>query len=175
MWAADAAANLGVTELTSGQVQDVNLINQQAPGFETTRPSETGLSGSELPPEATEKYDLDAREVARAESFHEGRPEKAQRVDERRDAPVTDEITTWRSNPDHYDYPGVDTPAQMGEFFADKQKRKRGGFGSYSKENRDKKGLRRGLERIQRADEEVQERAVGEPVDFSLSRLFGGE
>lgn len=171
-WASDAAANLTDTELDSGQMQDVNTIKRDSRGFQTTAPSETGLGNDPLPDSATEQYDLDAREVARAESFHEDRPEKAQRVDERRDAPVTDEITKWRSNPDHWDYPGVDTPAQMGEFFADKRKRKRGGFGSYSKENRDKKRLMSELERIQNVDEEVQEQAIGEPVAFDIDRLF---
>jgi hypothetical protein len=170
-FASDAAANLGVTDLDSGQVQDVNRITGNASGFQTTGPSEAGLS-KELPDGATERFDLDAREVARAEDFHEDRPPKAQRVDERRKAPLTDEITQWKSDPDHFDYPGVDTKASLNEFFADKRKRKAGGFGSYTTENRDKKGLKREVERIQRADDEVQEQAIGDSLEFSTGRLF---
>jgi len=170
-FAADAAANLGVSDLGSGQIQDVNSINANASGFETTAPSNAYGGSKKLPEEATEKYELDAREVARAESMHEDRSAKAQRVDERKKAPVTDEIGKWADNPGHWDYPGVDTQAQADEFFADKRSSGRG-LGSTNKKNRDKDGLRNQLQTIQRADPEVQERAVGEPVNFSIERLF---
>jgi hypothetical protein len=57
-WAADAAANLGVSDLGSGQIQDVNKINKNAGGFETTAPGVA--KRNQLPEEATEQYDLDA-------------------------------------------------------------------------------------------------------------------
>jgi hypothetical protein len=170
-FASDAAANLGVSNLGSGQIQDVNSINANSGGFETTAPSNAYGGSKELPEEATEKYELDAREVARAESMHEDRSPKAQRVDERKKAPVTDEIGKWSDNPSHWDYPGVDTQAQADEFFVDKRSSGRG-LGSTNKENRDKRGLRNQLQTINQADDEVQEQALGESVDFSLGRLF---
>lgn len=172
-WAADAAGNLGVSDLDSGQIQDVNRINRDATGFETTAPSVA--KRNELPPEATEQYDLDAREVARAESYHESRPEKAQRVDERRDAPVTDEITKWKGNPSHFDYPGVDTPSDVDEFFAEGRTSSSFGLGTSTVRNRDDQKLRRSLNTIDRADPEAQEQALGEPVEFSMDRLFSDD
>jgi hypothetical protein len=56
-------------------------------------------------------FEIDRREYNRAEEFQEERSSKARRVDARRRAPVTDEITTWKSDPSHYDYPGIDTPS----------------------------------------------------------------
>jgi len=171
-WASDAAANLGIGELDSGQLQDVNRFKARDTTVQTTGPGNVYGGKKNLPDQATERYDLDAQEVARAEDFHQDRSRKARRVDERRGAPVTDEITTWKSDPDHYDYPGVDTKAQMGEFFASKRKSQRGGFGSYEKENRGDEKLQDRLERISSLDDEVQERAIGEPLDFDPLRPF---
>lgn len=92
-FAADTASNLGVTDLSSGQIQDVNLFEKGDTVAKTTRPGNVYGGKKNLPEEATEQYELDATEVARAQDFQEDRSPKAQRVDKRRSAPVTDEIT----------------------------------------------------------------------------------
>lgn len=38
------------------------------------------------------------------------RSEAAKRVDNRRRAPITTDLETWKQNPGKYDYPGIDTP-----------------------------------------------------------------
>lgn len=68
------------------------------------------------------KFDDAAREFSRKQvsvqteiedrlfDVHESRSEKAQRVDERRKAPTTNDPEKWASAPDRWDYPGIDTP-----------------------------------------------------------------
>jgi len=170
-WAADTAANLGVSDLSSGEIQDVNRL-QGADSVVTTSPGQVYGGKKNLPDEATRTYAIDAKEVARAENIHEGRSEKAQRVDERKQAPVTDEITKWEEDPSHYDYPGVDTRASADEFFASKRKSSRGGLGSREVKNKGDETLRSQLEDIQNAGPEVQEELFGEPVEFNISNLF---
>lgn len=47
-----------------------------------------------------------------AESYHEGRSERAQTVDENHNAPLPDTLGQWARNPGRYDLPGVDTIPQ---------------------------------------------------------------
>lgn len=49
------------------------------------------------------------------EILHESRPEKAQQIDEARDAQLTTDPETWAENPDEYDYPGVDSGPKFRE------------------------------------------------------------
>lgn len=49
--------------------------------------------------------------LSRLLEFHESRSERAQRVDEARKAPITNDPDEWMAAPDEYDYPGVDTPS----------------------------------------------------------------
>lgn len=57
-----------------------------------------------------EKHDMSASQVADGlRLFHDSRPERAQRVDEQSDAPLTADIDRWGENPDRLDFPGVDT------------------------------------------------------------------
>jgi ribosomal protein S13 len=57
-----------------------------------------------------DNYDIDREEYGRAQDFQQDRSAKSMRVDSRRKAPVTDEITKWKNNPSHWDYPGMDRP-----------------------------------------------------------------
>lgn len=47
-----------------------------------------------------------------AEETHAERSEEAKRVETSRRAPITTSYQAWKSNPDHYDFPGVDTPSE---------------------------------------------------------------
>lgn len=170
-WASDAAANLGIGGLGSGQMQDVNQIKKEADPAETTAPSVAKRS-SPFPEYAEEQFELSPGGTAKAQAQHEERSAKAQRVDERREATVTDDYKEWSEAPDRYDYPGVDTPDPLDPFFAEGRTSSGFGLGTSTVRNRGDQGLRRGLERIQQADPEVQERAIGEPVDFSIGELF---
>jgi hypothetical protein len=58
------------------------------------------------------EWDTDREEFARARKINQDRSREAQRVDNRRDAPVTDEISRWRRKPGELDYPGIDTPEE---------------------------------------------------------------
>jgi hypothetical protein len=170
-FAADAAANITDDPLTSGQLQDLNRI-KALDTAETTDPSSTGFS-SDFGDDVDQQFELDPLETARAIDIHEGRSEKAQRVDERRQAPRTDDISKWRSNPDHFDYPGVDTKRGLSGFFPDERvNRSLGRGGSYDSENRDDERLRRALGEVADADEEVQERALGQTVEITTGRYF---
>lgn len=170
-WAADAAANLGVADLSSGQIQDVNRIARESEGAQTTTPGRA-KHNSPFPEYVEDRFTLDARETARAEAYHEDRSDRAQDVDEQREADVTADYSEWRSDPARHDYPGVDTPDPLSSFFAEYRKSNSFGLGSTTRQNRDEKQLRRSLETIQAADPQVQERAIGEEVDFDLDRLF---
>jgi hypothetical protein len=65
--------------------------------------------------------EFDRRDRIAASELHDERSRKAQRVDERRGAPVTSNLDKWASNPDEYDYPGVDTEPKFadGELLGD--------------------------------------------------------
>lgn len=56
---------------------------------------------------------FDRRDRIAASEIHDERSPKAQRVDERRGAPVTTDLDKWASNPDEFDYPGVDTKPEF--------------------------------------------------------------
>jgi len=107
----DAAANLSPFDRTT--IEKGNELSQQTAGMgaftvEQTTTTERELSDGTV--EAEENMNIDSREYARARKFQQQRSPKARRVDNRRKAPITDEITTWKDNPSHWDYPGVDTP-----------------------------------------------------------------
>jgi hypothetical protein len=61
---------------------------------------------------AGSRYDrrVQPRTHAAAEAVNRSRSAKARRVDRRRDAPVTTDLDEWAEDPDHHDFPGVDTP-----------------------------------------------------------------
>jgi len=59
--------------------------------------------------------EFDRRDRIAASELHDERSKKAQRVDERRGAPVTNDLDKWSSNPDEFDYPGVDTKPTFGD------------------------------------------------------------
>jgi hypothetical protein len=54
-------------------------------------------------------------DTAAAKQIHEARSPNAKRVDSRREAPITSNLSTWVGNPSHYDFPGVDTKKKGGD------------------------------------------------------------
>jgi len=48
-----------------------------------------------------------------ATELHTERSARARRQDEARAAPITTDYDTWASDPDHYDFLGVDTPDNL--------------------------------------------------------------
>ncbi len=70
----------------------------------------------------TNKRDEQAREFSRKQGqiegeifgrlaeVHEGRSERSQKLDEAFEAPIADSPEQWANNPDHFDWPGLDTP-----------------------------------------------------------------
>jgi hypothetical protein len=57
------------------------------------------------------------RAQAAAEAVNRSRSAEAQRVDSRRDAPVTTDLDAWADAPGQTDFPGVDTPEDRDEIF----------------------------------------------------------
>jgi len=76
------------------------------------RVREAGLGELDIGFTLTESGSLrgSGRDFERLQDIHEGRSNRAQRVDERRQASqVTRDPFVWAQNPSTYDYPGVDT------------------------------------------------------------------
>jgi len=146
----DAATNLSPYERET--IESGNDLAQQTAGIgmftmEQTTTEMRETSQGEI--EAEEKMQIDAREYARARNFQESRSRKARRVDNRKDAPVTDEITTWKEDPSHWDYPGIDTP---------------GGRQDITLEER-REQARSIDETVRKGDEQVTEIAFGNPLE----------
>jgi hypothetical protein len=87
---------------------------------EQTKPVTREIDGEER--EAEDNVVVDPAEYARAVNINRQRSAEARRVDSRRRAPVTDEISTWREDPAHFDYPGVDTPGGVGDFVSEENR-----------------------------------------------------
>jgi len=106
--------------------------------------------------DAAEKMRLQSREYARALRMHNDRSAKARRVDGRRKAPVTDEISTWSEDPSHWDYPGVDTPGGRNDFVDSgrSDSRQKAGKISDALDNTDETVQRIGLERTSFLDDD---------------------
>lgn len=48
--------------------------------------------------------------INEAAAFHQERSRRSQQLDEQFEATVTSDVDQWKSSPDRYDFPGVDTP-----------------------------------------------------------------
>lgn len=167
-FAADVADNLGESELSSGQLQDVNRLTGLREA-KTSLPSKT--KNKEFRSEVDEIFTLGALETAQALAVHNKRGAKARRVDRRRSAPKTDDFEKWADDPQHNDFVGVDTKFGMSTFFADERKSKPGGFGSTTSPNRDKRTLKGGLQAVEKADSKAQERVIGTQIDSVTDTL----
>jgi len=79
----------------AAEVFDISLRREETAGGNTLRGS--------------------GQDFARIAELHEERSERAQRLDERKQAPVTRDPFEWRNNMDEFDFPGVDTvdPASL--------------------------------------------------------------
>lgn len=119
----DAAANLTPFDRTT--IEKGNELSQQTASMGSFTVQQTTTTQREVRDgtiEAEENMDIDSREYARARKFQQQRSPEARRVDNQRDAPVTDEITTWKENSDHWDYPGIDTPGGKRDIVTEDQR-----------------------------------------------------
>lgn len=156
-FAADTAQNLGVDSLSSGELQDVNRANEKFGREVELR--EQSSSGSTT----TARGSVGVGDLIRAQATHADRSPEARRVDNNRSAERTDDYEQWAASPDRYDFAGVDTPGGVGRFFPEERtKRKRGGFGSTSLPNSDRRQLEGAFETANELNQEQQERLFGE-------------
>jgi hypothetical protein len=168
-FAADTAQNLGVDDLSSGELQDVNRANEEFSDEVELR--EQSSSGSTT----TARGSVGVGDLVRAQATHARRSPEARRVDNNRSAERTRDYEEWASSPDSHDFPGVDTPGGVDRFFPEERTtRKRGGFGSTSRTNRDREQVESAIETANQLNEEQQERVFGEAYG-SVPNLFGGD
>jgi len=167
-FAADTAQNLGVDELSSGELQDVNRANEEFSDEVELR--EQSSSGSTT----TARGSVGVGELVRAQATHARRSPEARRVDNNRSAERTRDYEEWSSSPDSHDFPGVDTPGGVDRFFPEERTtRKRGGFGSTSRRNRDREQVESAVETLNQLNDEQQERGFGESYG-NAPNPFGG-
>jgi hypothetical protein len=83
-----------------------------------------GLEDDVLRPSREKPIDAVPTEAVREEldpeKIHNARSIKARRMDQRRDAEITTDALVWASNPDEYDYPGVDTGPMFKDTFGER-------------------------------------------------------
>ena len=168
-FAADTAQNLGVDDLSSGELQDVNRANSEFQDDVMLR--EQSGSGNATNARGT----VGVGEYIRASATHADRSAEARRVDDAREAERTRDYEEWASAPGRHDFPGVDTPGGGGRFFpAQRTKKKRGGFGRTERRNRDREQVESAIETANQLNEEQQERVFGESYG-SVPNPFGGD
>lgn len=156
-FAADAAQNLGVDSLSSGELQDVNRANEKF-GREVELREQSGAGST-----TTARGDVGVGDFIRAQATHADRSPEARRVDNNRSAERTRDYDEWAAAPASHDFPGVDTPGGVDRFFPEERtKRKRAGFGSTSLPNSDRRQLKRAFDTANELNEEQQERLFGE-------------
>jgi len=167
-FAADTAQNLGVDTLSSGELQDVNRANETFQDeVELREKSSTGST-------TTARGSVGVGDFVRAQATHSRRSPEARRVDNNRSAERTRDYEEWASSPDSRDFPGVDTPGGVDRFFPEERtKRKRAGFGTTSRRNRDRSQVESAIETANQLNEEQQERVFGEAYG-SAPNPFGG-
>lgn len=162
-FAADAAENLGIGTLSSGQLQDVNRAAETANEEVTLRKSESTAMGTTT-----------IGDFYQAQAAHQQRSPKARRVDNRREAEKTTDFDEWKSDPARNDFPGVDTPERAGDVFPEKKrKRKAGGFGSVTRDNRDRDKTASAFETFGSLNEEQRDRIFD--VTAPAVSPFGGD
>jgi hypothetical protein len=166
-FAADAADNLGVDTMSSGELQDVNRAAAQATEEVTLR--KQGSTGNTTAIGTTTVGDF-----YQAQAAHQQRGQKARRVDNRRKAETTTDFQEWQSDPSRHDFPGVDTPRRADEVFPEERtKRKRGGFGSTTRTNQDRRQAESAIETFSDLNEEQRERIFD--VTAAAESPFGSD
>lgn len=166
-FAADAAENLGLDDLSSGELQDVNRAAATANKEVTLRKESS--TNTTTPIGTTTVGDF-----YQAQAAHQQRDVKARRVDNRREAEETTDFDEWQSDPARHDFPGVDTPERADEVFPEERTtKKRGGFGTTSRRNRDREQAVDAFEQFGSLNEEQRDRVfdVGAPARSP----FGGD
>lgn len=169
-FAADAAANLGASSMSSGELQDLNQAAEETNREVTVR--EQSSSGRTT----TARGDVTPKEYIKAVNQHQDRSAEARRVDNRREAERTTDYTKWKSEPDNYDMPGVDTPGGTSKFFPEERSySKRGGFGTNTRTNSDRSQLKSAFETAADLNEKQQETLFGTELNvtspFDTERL----
>jgi hypothetical protein len=162
-FAADAAANLGVDTLSSGELQDMNRANERANQEIMLRKSESTAIGTTT-----------VGDFYQAQATHQQRSPEARRVDGRREAEtVTKDYDEWREDPARHDFPGVDTPMGVDQVLPEqKRKRKRGGFGTVEYRNEARTKAEDAFELFGDLNEEQRGRIFDETADTRSP--FGG-
>lgn len=171
-FAADAADNLGLDTLSSGELQDVNRANEEF-SDEVELREQSGATST-----TTARGSVGVGDFVRAQATHARRSPEARRVDNNRSAERTRDYKEWASAPSRHDFPGVDTPGGVDRFFPEERtKRKRGGFGSSSRRNRDREQVESAVETFNELNDEQQERVFGESYGSVPNRFVsrGGE
>jgi hypothetical protein len=118
----DAAAN--VSEYDRETIERANELSQRTSlGTFTVQQEETVQRETESGTiEASEKRQVPTRNFAKAQQVHKDRSPMARRVDSQRRAKIADDYDQWRSAPDEYDYPGVDTPTGTDDIINDSRR-----------------------------------------------------
>jgi len=162
-FAADAAENLGVDTLSSGELQELNRANERANQDIMLRKNESTAIGTTT-----------VGDFYQAQAAHQQRSPEARRVDNRREAEtVTKEYDEWKEDPARHDFPGVDTPRGVDQVLPEnKRKRKRGGFGSVEYRNEARTQAEDAFELFGDLNEEQRGRIFDETADARSP--FGG-
>jgi len=114
----DVSRNKGVADVFFNVRQKENLRDEGARVSFTTeekqkRNRQSTSTTTERDPSSTNNVgDFRVLNADRREAFefHQDRSETAQEVDENRRAPITTDVEKWKSDPNGFDFPGIDTP-----------------------------------------------------------------
>lgn len=162
-FAADAADNLGVDTLSSGELQDVNRAAEQANEEIMLRKNQRTAIGTTT-----------AGDFYQAQATHQDRSPEARRVDNQRKAETTKSFDEWKEDPARHDFPGVDTPKGADTVLPEeKKKKKRGGFGTVTSRNRDRSQAEDAFDTFNDLSEEQRDRIFD--VTASAESPFGGD
>lgn len=152
-FAADTAANVLETDLSSGELQDLNRLNM---GVRAA--ARTGGGATE------ERRTVGVDDALRAAAYQRSqRSPRARRVDRQRQAPKTTDYEEWRADPAHKDFVGVDTTSPLSDYFGEVRVSRSNGIGSRTKKNRDLRTVERAVDVFESTTPEVQSRVLDLP------------
>jgi hypothetical protein len=99
------------SELFETEIKETKTTDDREVFSIDARDTPAPLKGDQLLKEdGVAVYDTqDVRGEIDPQRIHNARPRSNRRADERRDAEITTDPLQWASNPNEYDFPGVDT------------------------------------------------------------------
>jgi hypothetical protein len=161
-FAADAADNLGVDTLSSGELQDVNRAAERANEEITLRKNKRTAMGTTT-----------VGDFYQARAAHQDRSPEARRVDNQRKAETTTDFDEWQEDPSRHDFPGVDTPKDADTVLPEEKKKStRMGLGSTTTINTARSKTERAFDTFSDLNEEQRERIFD--VTSIADNPFGG-